>query len=245
MNTTIAQLLERKSVRRFSGEPVTQAEFHTVIECAMAAPTAGNMALYTIVNITDQQVKDELADLCDNQPFIAKAPVVLLFLADCRRWVDAFEVAGCQPHPPGPGDLYLGLCDALIAAQNAVTAAHALGLGSCYIGDIVEHRDRLVSLLDLDEYTFPATLLVLGHPSPHQRRPKPKRFPVSAILRQERYRRLAPDEQRAAFAARGEDFDTFVPAFHDRKYASAFEAELNAGVAAYLAPFLRTAKTEA
>lgn len=47
----------------------------------MQAPTAGNQMLYTILQITDQNLKERLAETCDHQPFIAKAPLVLVFLA--------------------------------------------------------------------------------------------------------------------------------------------------------------------
>lgn len=238
--STTDELRERKSVRVFTPEPVSVDDRRTILECAFAAPTAGAQMLYTILDITDPAIKAELADCCDGQRFIANAPLVLVFLADCRRWLDAYELAGCQPRDPGPGDLYIALCDALIAAQNAVTAAHALGLGSCYIGDIVERRERVTELLGLDEYTFPATLVVFGHPTPQQRRRrKPARFGAQFVVLENRYRRLDADEQRRAFASRGEDFDTFVGPFCRRKYSSDFAAEMNRCVAAYLEPFLR------
>ncbi|MDR1808468.1 MAG: nitroreductase family protein [Propionibacteriaceae bacterium] len=235
---TISQLLARKSVRRFLQKPVPEDVKQTLLECAAAAPTAGNQQLYAVVDVTDPAIKAELADICDHQGFIADAPIVLVFLADCRRWLDAYALAGCAPRDPGLGDYYIAFCDALIAAQNVVVAAHALGLGSCYIGDIVENRERLVDLLGLDEFTVPATLLVLGYPTAQQlRRRKPARFPLAAVVHTDRYRRLTPDEQKAAFAAKGEAFDTFVPPFCRRKYESAFMAEMTRSMRAYLAPF--------
>jgi nitroreductase len=206
-----------------------------LFECASTAPTAGNQQMYAIIDVTDPAAKAELADICDKQPFIAEAPVVLVFLADSRRWLDAYAEAGCEAREAGPGDFYISFCDALIAAQNVVVAAHALGLGSCYIGDVVENRERLVALLDLDPNTFPATLLVLGYPAPgHATHRKPARFPLSALVHENRYRRLTAEEQRAAFAARGDDFDGYVPKFHRRKYESDFAAEMNRSVRDYL-----------
>ena len=101
--------------------------------------------------MTDPALKARLAETCDHQPFIARAPVVLVFCADCRKWFDAYVEAGCQPRRPGPGDLMLAVEDAAIAAQNAVMAAESMGLGSCYIGDIMEMciRDRYNSRITL------------------------------------------------------------------------------------------------
>ena len=93
------------------------------------------MTLYTILDITDAALKARLSETCDHQPFIAEAPVVLVFCADYSRWFSLFRSDCAQTRAPGAGDLMLACCDALIAAQNAATAAEALGLGSCYIGD--------------------------------------------------------------------------------------------------------------
>ncbi|MCL2315645.1 MAG: nitroreductase family protein, partial [Actinomycetia bacterium] len=236
---TIAELKARKSVRMFTPDPVPDEVKADLLDCAFQAPTAGNQMLYTILDVQDQAIKDVLARTCDHQPFIAEAPVVLVFLADCRRWLDAYRLSGETAHEPGPADLLLAVADATIAAQNVVVAAHAYGLGSCYIGDIVEQREEVTALLNLDPYVFPAAMLVLGYPTEHQlRRTKPRRFPARAIVLTDRYRRLTPDELRDAYAARGEDFDRVVPATCRRKYESAFAAEMNRCVRDYLAPFL-------
>ena len=136
MNEVLSQLHARKSVRAFADTPVPPEVKRAVLEAACAAPTAGNQQLYTILDITDQALKDTLADTCDHQPFIARAPMVLIFCADCQKWYDAFAAGGCAPRKPGAGDLWLALSDANIAAQNAVTAAWSLGLGSCYIAGV-------------------------------------------------------------------------------------------------------------
>jgi FMN reductase (NADPH)/FMN reductase [NAD(P)H] len=116
----------------------------------MRSPTAGNMMLYSILEVEDQKIKEKLVKSCDNQPFIAKAPFVLLFLADYQRWVDYFTTCDVDSYrkdkkllnrTPEEGDLLLACCDALIAAQTAVIAAESVGIGSCYIGDIMEIKE--------------------------------------------------------------------------------------------------------
>ena len=95
MNETLKLLENRKSVRVFTDEPITAEEKQAILSAAMRAPTAGNMMLYTILDITDQQLKETLAETCDHQPFIAEAPLVLIFCADYRRWMKKFEACGC------------------------------------------------------------------------------------------------------------------------------------------------------
>lgn len=57
MNEVIRQLTERKSVRVFEGRPISEEEKTAILRAAMEAPTAGNQQLYTILDITDQEVK--------------------------------------------------------------------------------------------------------------------------------------------------------------------------------------------
>ena len=122
MNQTIQQLKDRKSVRVFEDKPIPPQEVSAILEAAVNAPTAGNQQLYTIINVTDPKLKEQLSESCDHQPFIAKAPLVLVFCADCRKWYNAFLAYGCQPRKPGVGDLLLAVSDTNIAAQNAVMA---------------------------------------------------------------------------------------------------------------------------
>ena len=235
---TIVELLDRKSVRVFTDQSIANEVKESIIQCAINAPTAGNQMLYTILDIEEQLIKDELAVLCDHQPFIADAPWTLLFLADCRRWQDAYDLLGCESRDPGLGDLILACEDAMIAAQNAVVAAQAHGLGSCYIGDIIENREQIVELLDLDPWVFPITLLIFGHPTEQQlKRPKPPRFDPQFIVLKDRYRRLSPEELQQMFKNRGDDFASFVSSFCQRKYLSDFALEMNRSVAAYLKAF--------
>ena len=191
MNEVIQQLYDRKSVRVFTDREITPAEKAAILRAAAEAPTAGNQQLYTILDITDQKLKDRLAETCDNQGFIATAKMVLIFCADCRKWYDAYIATGCTPRNPGAGDLLLAVSDANIAAQNAVVAAQSLGIGSCYIGDVMENCEIHRELLHLPEYVMPAAMLVFGFPTEQQiQRPKPQRAAMEHIVHENGYRRM-------------------------------------------------------
>ncbi|MDR1586896.1 MAG: nitroreductase family protein [Treponema sp.] len=243
MNSIIGSLFNRKSVRVFLDTPVPEEIVNQIIDAGIQAPSAGNQQLYTILDIRDTEVKKRLAFLCDNQPFIAAAPVVLVFLADCRRWFDSYRYAGLEARLPGLGDLFLSCADAIIAAQNMTVAAESLGLGSCYIGDILENKEETAELLGLDPLTFPAAMLVIGYPAESQvKRPKPPRPDRRYLVRRDRYRPLTEAELREMFAGLypGKDFDGFMAAFCKRKYLSAFSAEMNRSAGEYLKAFLET-----
>ena len=163
-NPILQSLFDRKSVRVYEEKPIPAEMKQAILEAAAQAPSAGCQQLYTILDITDPALKEALAESCDHQPFIAKAPLVLVFCADCKKWYDAYLEVGCTPRTPGVGDLMLAVTDTAIAAQNAVVAAESFGIGSCYIGDIMENCDTQRSLLHLPDYVFPAVMLVFGWP---------------------------------------------------------------------------------
>ena len=78
-------------MRAFTDREIGKAERDAIINAALQAPTAGNMTLYSILDIRDQALKARLSETCDNQPFIAKAPMVLVFCADYNRWYELFK----------------------------------------------------------------------------------------------------------------------------------------------------------
>ena len=240
MNETIRQLNERKSVRVFLDREIGKAEKDAILNAACQAPTAGNQQLYTIIDVTDQHIKERLVETCDNQPFIASAKMVLIFCADCKKWYDAFRFAGCEPRLPDVGDLLLAVSDANIAAQNAVTAAESLGIGSCYIGDIMENCEDQRALLGIPEYVFPAAMLVFGYPTEQQKeRKKPRRADMEHIVHENKYREMDADELSSLFSIRTDKkaYEDYMKAFCDRKYNSEFSREMSRSVREYLKQF--------
>ena len=246
MNETLQTLYRRKSVRVFEDRPVPEDVRQTILRAAFEAPTAGNQMLYTILDITDPALKARLAVTCDHQPFIAAAPIVLIFLADARRWPRLYALAGESPRPAGAGDLMLAVAVACIAAQNAVVAAESLGLGSCYIGDILENCEEHRRMLNLPAHLMPAAMLVMGYPTQSQKdRVKPARFDNKYIVFENRFRDLTDDElremwvsqERAEGMASARSFEESVRAFCTRKYMSDFSREMSRSASVYLRDF--------
>lgn len=244
MNQTLELIHNRKSIRAYKDTAIPEAEKEMIIQAALRAPTAGNLMLYSILDITEQSLKERLAETCDNQTFIARAPLLLIFLADYQRWYDHFLASGIpelcrergQPmRHPQEGDLLLACCDALIAAQNAVIAAESLGIGSCYIGDIMENYEIHRELLHLPAYVFPITMLCFGYPTEQQiRRKRTERLDREFIVFENTYKRFT-----------GEDFDRMeqsMPAkyrgssgnagrqVYFQKFSASFALEMNRSV---------------
>ena len=238
MNKVMDILLKRKSIRAYEQKEISPEIKNAILQATLRAPTAGNMMLYSIVDVTDQRIKDRLAVTCDDQAFIAKAPLVWLFLADYQRWQDYFlacgveEICAAKNEPmraPAEGDLFLACCDALIAAQNAVIAAESFGIGSCYIGDIMEQFETHKTLFNLPKYVFPICLLCFGYPTDQQKnRTQSERFDQKFVVFENIYHRLEKNEFDEMFSSRQQQM------FGKRKE---IEGSVNVGQAIYRRKF--------
>lgn len=235
MNETLTLLMNRRSIRKYSDRPISDAEKQAVLAAVFRAPTAGAMMLYSIIEVEDAEKKRQLAESCDHQPFIASAPWLLLFLADYQRWQDAydhFDVRNSalqksrQVREPGAGDLMLACQDALIAAQTAVVAAESLGIGSCYIGDILENYEVHRALLNLPRYVIPIALVCFGYPAASElRRKLTARLDPDLLLFKDSYQRLSAEQLERGFGVQPDD--TTDLSLAERNYLRKFSADFS------------------
>lgn len=244
MNPILQAIEKRQSLRNFNGPAVTDEERKQILHAAMRAPTAGNMMMYSIVQIRSKETLARLAETCDHQPFIAKADFGLLFLADMQKWHDYFLSVGLDKKygekdlNPKASELYLGLNDAIIAAQTAVIAAESLGVGSCYIGDIVENKEIHQEMFSLPRWAFPAAFLVFGKAPEGSKRPMTPRFDPKFVVFEEAYRGVKPEEFSEMFGRYAEQEKEWGESFGEklfkRKIVSEFAQEMDRSVLAYM-----------
>ncbi|WP_320129000.1 nitroreductase family protein [uncultured Sphaerochaeta sp.] len=252
MNETLNILDKRRSVRSFLEKEITPEDAKAIKIATLRAPTAGNMTLYSVIEVTDQKEKETLATLCDDQPMIAKAPMVWIFLADMQKWVNYFQEGGSKAkgeqknlaawRNPGLGDLHLCLQDAIIAAQTSVIAAESLGIGSCYIGDILENFEQVKTVLNLSSYTIPACMVVFGYKKNQQEIKLTPRCLEESIFMENQYQELHLDQLEAAFsplekqrrATNSLPFDntgSIADYYYFKKHTSDFMEEMNRSTA--------------
>jgi nitroreductase len=257
MNPIIDVLMKRKSMRAYEQKEIEAEIKAEILNATLRAPTAGNMMLYSIVDVTDQKLKDKLAVTCDNQTFIAKAPMVWLFLADYQRWFDYFVTSDVESlcrekkidmRRPEEGDLFLACSDALIAAQNAVIAAESFGIGSCYIGDIMEQYETHRELFNLPQYVFPIGMVVFGYPTQQQKdRNLTTRFDQKFIVFENQYRRLDKENFAEMFRepesrmTPKEGIANYGQAVYSRKFSADFSVEMSRSVRAILKEWTKDA----
>lgn len=245
MDNFVLQTIEnRVSLRVYDDREISREILDKILHAAMRAPTAGNQMLYSIIVIKDPETKELLSQSCDHQPFIKTAPVLLLFVADQQKWFDYYSLnhvgeycrrEGLCFEAPQESDLFLAIEDTMAAAQNAVIAAESLGVGSCYIGDILERTEFHQKLFQLPQWTFPVALLCLGYYR-EGKKPKPRpRFEQQYVVFEEKYHRLSEEEYRKMFEQREKTFrseqnpyhaDCFAQAFYARKTGAKFSKEM-------------------
>ncbi|MDH5200413.1 MAG: nitroreductase family protein [Candidatus Bathyarchaeota archaeon] len=165
---------ERKSVRAFTAQEVSDEEAETLVEAACLAPSAGNLQPWEFVVVRDPGVKNRLVDAAHGQSFISEAPVVFVVCAVPGRSASGYGSRGRE--------LYC-LQDTAAAVQNLLLTATANGLGSCWIGAFDE--GRAADALGLPEGVRPVAIVPVGYPaeSPRQR---PRR-PVKQVTHWDRW----------------------------------------------------------
>ena len=144
----------RHSIRAYAARPVESEKIRRILECANAAPSAGNLQAYAIVVVQDPERRKALARAALDQDHIAEAPVVLVFFQDPRRSAIKYGRRGA---------LLYALQDATIACAYAQLAATALGLGSCWVGAFDEQRVR--EIVRAPRELIPVALLTIGYPA--------------------------------------------------------------------------------
>lgn len=165
MNDTIKTQLEHRTIREFENKPVPEDILEELIQVARRTATSNGLQACSVVRVTDQAIKDELADIC-RQEYVARMPEIWIFIADqYRNWQIAVE-KGCHEESIRDMDhFFQAFTDACLMAQNVVNAAESLGLGTVYLGSILNDPQRTVKLLNLPELTFPALGLGFGYPN--------------------------------------------------------------------------------
>ena len=155
----------RRTVRRFSDRPVTDAEIRSILEGAMRAPTCGNMQLYSVIVSRDGELRASINETHFNQPAATGASVILTVCADFNRFTRWCRLNNADAAYGNFLSFTSAMTDALILAQQITTIAEMEGMGCCWLGTVSYNTPRIRELLRLPEMVFPVAALALGWPS--------------------------------------------------------------------------------
>lgn len=252
MNETIEFLLNRKTVRNFNDQPVTNEELSAIKACIKRSPSAGNMQDYSVIIVQDEVKREALSILCDNQPLIKKAPVSLIFLADYSRYARFYRLnnVDMKDFPvPHYGSLNNAMIDATIAAQTASIACESLGIGNCYIGDIVAHVEEITSLLNIPPFTIPVAMLSIGHYDSVPSLVKP-RIDDNFLFHVDEYLIPSDEEINGIYEASRvpggykDKVENFADFHYQYKTGASFSKDMNIGFQEYIQRFFNSDNEE-
>jgi nitroreductase len=185
MDTISDILLNRRTIRKYSQEPVEVTLLNELLKMGCRASTTGNMQVYSIIITRDDEKKRELAPLHFNQTMVTEAPVVLTFCADFNRFNKWCVLRKAEPGYNNFLSFMTASIDALIVAQTFCIAAEAKGLGICYLGTTTYMAHKIIDVLKLPKGVVPVTTITLGWPS--EKPDQPDRLPPDAVIHNEIY----------------------------------------------------------
>ena len=167
MNAKLAPLFTRRSVRRYSGAPVTDAEIRDLLEAAMAAPSAVAKDPWHFVVVRGRAELDKLADVLPNGQMLRQADAAIVIcgdLARAHRNLESYLIQDCAA-----------------AVENILLAATILGLGACWLGvhPVEERMSALRQQFGIPATILPFAAIALGRPVEF---PEPRtRFRADAV----------------------------------------------------------------
>ena len=159
-NATIETLLNCRSIRKFKDEPIDDDATATLETVAQHAASSQFLNDWSAIRVSDPAIKARLAEI-GNQPYIATAPLLYVFVIDEHRNARIAQRKGIDPtsdefHLKYSYRFTQAQNDAVLALHAMETAAYSLGLGGVILGSLLNDIPALIDLLNLPEYTYPA-----------------------------------------------------------------------------------------
>lgn len=217
-------MMKRRSTRLFRDDEIPEAVIEKLVDVAVHAPSGGNIQPLSIILVQSKEGREKLAQLSGDQPWVRRAPLSMIFCLDFYRLKEWARL--CQTEFEGEkaiNHFLIGYADLMVAAQNVVILAESLGLGSVYIGSILNEIDALRAYFEIPPFVVPLMVLCLGYPkSAPETMPKLRR---DVILHRERYRMLDEKEIRKAFDEKYGPIEENVERYLQKAFVEALEAE--------------------
>jgi nitroreductase len=223
-------LLNRRTIRKYTGEPVDDKLLNELLEMGCRASTTGNMQVYSIIVTRDMKMKEDLAPLHFNQKMITSAPVVLTFCADFNRFNKWCRASKAEPGYDNFLSFITGAIDALLVAQTVCIAAESKGLGICYLGTTTYNAHKIIDLFQLPKGVVPVTTVTIGWPD--EKPEQVDRLPLEGVIHKEIYNDYSTEDLIELYRSKEEredskqfvkenNKDTLAQVFTDVRYKKA------------------------
>jgi FMN reductase (NADPH) len=185
--SVIEVIKAHRSIRAFHDEPLEEGLLERLVEAGTRASTSANMQTYSVIAITDRELKKRLAELCADQTQIHQSAGFLVFCADLHKLTLTCRMHGSDDTAVGEAEaLLVAVIDAALVMQNVAIAAESLGLGICMIGAMRNNPYEVAEALHLPKRVLTIAGFCIGWPA-EAGEIKP-RLPLDAALHRDRYR---------------------------------------------------------
>jgi nitroreductase len=158
-------ILSRRSIRKYTKEPVPEKVLKEILDAAMSAPSAGNQQPWHFVVINNREILDEIPNFHPYSHSLKMASVAILVCGDLEL----------EQHK----DFWVQDCSAAI--ENILVAVHAKGLGAVWLG-LYPRTERVAGmreLLGIPDQVVPLAIIPIGYPA--EEKPPAMRFNASRI----------------------------------------------------------------
>lgn len=161
----IEVILSRRSIQRYTTQPVSDEVIKELLGAAMSAPSAGDKQPWHFIVIHDRRALAGISKLHPNAQMVNEAPVAVVVCGDEQL------------------ETYMGLWvqDCSVATENLLLAAHAKGLGTAWVR-IFPVKELIVAFrkfLNTPKYVVPFSLIPVGYPA--EQKPPANRYSSSRV----------------------------------------------------------------
>jgi len=213
----LKMMQRRTSTRSFSDEQISDELMDEILKAALQAPSGGNLQPISVVKITDEVKRNKIMEMCGNQKFIGEAPVNLLFFVDFhKKAVFAKHEKAPYTCPNSYMHFLIAVEDVMCMAQIVESAAHLVGLGSCYVGTVNNLGDEISELFGMPEGTYPIVMLSLGYPKGGLA-PIREKLSREIMIFDEMYPKFSDDEIVAEYRKKYQDRSMPFPNIEEKK----------------------------
>lgn len=166
-------MCKHQSVRKYLDKEVEDEKLQKLYDVFRQGPSSVGLFQSSLIVVKDEKIKEEISRVC-TQDYVKDAPVLFIFLVDLNRNSKLLDEMGEDGSKVRSLDKYLqGFTDAIIGAQSIEVLAESMGLGCVYLGSILNDYDKIIELLHIPKYTFPAVGMAMGYSAePENLKPK-------------------------------------------------------------------------
>jgi nitroreductase len=217
-------MMKRRSVRNFEEKSIPEKVVEQLLDAANNAPSGGNIQPVSIILVQKPKARSELAKMVGDQPWVRNAPLSLIFCIDffrTKKWASMLEADNRAEKALLP--FLIAYADLMCSAQNVVILAESHGLGSVYIGTILDVIDKAREYFSIPQYVLPMMVLSVGYPKSVPKGITKLRREV--VVHRDKYRELSDEEIKQAFEEKYGSFEENLKRHFDKIYVEALEAE--------------------